>query len=77
MCSLKYLTFRRGEFSKDQYRGRDCLKRRGGHGQFADLKGGLGKKERGGIFEGEGLILDAHYEAHGKKLDSLKYQPIK
>ena len=41
---------------KNQYRGWDCLKRGGGgYGQFADLKGGLGKKEGGGVFE-EGLI---------------------
>ena len=40
---------------KNQYRGGgDCQK--GGLGQFVDLRGvGLGKKERGGVFEG-GLI---------------------
>ena len=31
---------------KNQYRGRDCLKE-GGFGQFANLRGGLGKKEGG------------------------------
>ena len=38
---------------KNQYIGRNYLKRR--LGQFGDLKGGPGKKERGGVFEG-GLI---------------------
>ena len=32
-----------GVFTKNQYRGGDCLKR--GVGQFADLREGLGKKE--------------------------------
>ena len=41
---------------KNQYRG--GLPKKGGLRQFADLGGGggLGKKERGGVFEG-GLIL--------------------
>ena len=35
-----------GGFSKNQYIWADCLKRGGGGlGQFADLRGGLGKKE--------------------------------
>ena len=34
-----------GGFSKNQYIWGDCLKRGGGLGQFADLRGGLGKKE--------------------------------
>ena len=41
---------------KSQYRGRDCLK--GGLGKFADWRGeGLGKKEKGGVFEGGGDTL--------------------
>ena len=43
-----------GEFTKNWYRGGDCLKR-GGLGQFADLKEGLGKKDGGGVFEGGGV----------------------
>ena len=39
---------------KNQYRGGNCLKREG-LGHVADLGGGaLGKKEGGGVFEGEG-----------------------
>ena len=36
---------------KNQHIGGDCLKG-GGLGQFADLRGGLGKKEGGSVFEG-------------------------
>ena len=50
-CPLKNLAIRGGEFTKNQYRGGDCLKR--GFGQFANLRGGLCKKEGGGgVFEG-------------------------
>ena len=47
-------TFRRG-FTKNQYRGADCLKREG-FGHFASLGVGEGSwKERGGdVFEGVG-----------------------
>ena len=47
---------------KNQYRGKDCLKRVG-LGQFADLRGGagFGKKEEGGVFE-RGLYPNANYE---------------
>ena len=43
--------------TKTNIEGRDCLKGRGegggrGLGQFADLRGGLGRKEGGGAFEG-------------------------
>ena len=39
-----------GGCSKNQYIGKDCLKR-GGLGQFADLRGGgLGNKEEVGVF---------------------------
>ena len=41
---------------KKQYRG--GLPKKGGLGQFVDLRG-LGKKEGSGIFEGRGLI--PHY----------------
>ena len=37
---------------KNQYIGGDCLKGGGGLGQFADLRGELGRKEGGGVFEG-------------------------
>ena len=61
--SLKNLSFRgeRGEeFTKNRYRGEgDCLKK-GGLGQFVDLRG-CGKKEGVCVFEGmggrEGFIL--------------------
>ena len=39
---------------KNQYRGWDCLKRGGGAWTVCRfIKGGLGKKEGGGVFEGE------------------------
>ena len=38
-------------FTKNQYRGRDCLKT-GGLGQFANLRRGIGKEEEG-VFKGE------------------------
>ena len=44
-----------GEFMKNWYRRGDCLKRRGGAWTVCRFKGGLGKKEGGGVFE-EGLI---------------------
>ena len=46
--------FQVGGFTKNQYRGGDCLKR--GLGQFANLRRGLGKKNGGGVCE-VGLIL--------------------
>ena len=50
-----------GEFTKNRYRGGDCLKREG-LGQFADLRGGLARK-RGWCFwwGGGGWHTDAHY----------------
>ena len=53
---FNFPTFRVGEFTKNQYRGVDCLKREvgcGGEGlgQFTDLRRGLGKK-KGCVFEG-------------------------
>ena len=45
VCSLKNPTFRGMRFTKNQYRGGNCLKREG-LGQFADLRGG-GWQERG------------------------------
>ena len=45
--------FQRGNFTKKQIKRRDWLKR--GLGQFADLRGGLVKKEKVVFFEG-GLI---------------------
>ena len=36
---------------RNQYSRGDCLKT--GDWQFADLRDGLGKKEEGGVFEGE------------------------
>ena len=60
--SLKNLIFT-GEFARNQYIGRDCLKMvvvGGGGGGGAStvfrFKGGRAKKRRGGIFEGGGLI---------------------
>ena len=47
--SLKNLIFR-GGFTKNQYIG--GLSKEGGLGKFADLRGGLDKKERDGVFEG-------------------------
>ena len=46
--------------TKNQYRGEDFLKKGGGLGQFANLRGGggVGIKEGGCVFEGE----DACYE---------------
>ena len=41
----------RGEFTKNQYRGADCLKR-GGLGQFADLRGGGLARKREWCFLG-------------------------
>ena len=48
----------RGEFTKNQYIGRDCLKR-GVAWTVSGFKGRLGKKEGGGVYEGGGggLIL--------------------
>ena len=40
---------------KTHIEGGDCLKRGGGLRKFADLRGGLGKKEGSGIFEGVGV----------------------
>ena len=47
--SLKNPTFRERIHEKPIHAG-ELSKKRGGLGQFADLKGGLGKK-RGGVFE--------------------------
>ena len=49
---MKNPTFRRG-FARNQYRGGNCLKR--GAWTVCRFKGGgLGKKERGGVFDGGG-----------------------
>ena len=56
--SLKYLI--RGGVTKNQYIDRKYLKKGGGLGQFADLRGGAWRK-RGGVFDGGGLIPNAHY----------------
>ena len=40
---------------KSQYRGGDCVKKWGAW-RACRFKGELGKKEGGGVFEGEGLI---------------------
>ena len=59
--SLKNLIFRKGVgvgggwgggVTKNQYIGGDCLKRGGLDSLQNRFKGELGKKERGGIFEG-------------------------
>ena len=39
-------------FTKNKYRGRHCLKK-GGLGQFADLKGGTWQERGGRVFEGD------------------------
>ena len=39
-----------GGFMKNNVEGGDCLKRRGGLGQFADLRRRLGKKVLGSVF---------------------------
>ena len=39
-----------GRFTKNQYRGGDCLKR--GLGQFDDLRGAWQERGGGGVFEG-------------------------
>ena len=39
---------------KNNVEGGDCLKRRGGLGQFADLRRRLGKKVLGSVFCGGG-----------------------
>ena len=46
------------EFMKNQYRGGDCLKREAW--TVCRFKGGLGKKEGGGVFEGV-WYPNAHY----------------
>ena len=43
----------RGYSQKTNIEGGDCLKR-GDFGLFTALRGGLGKKEGGGVFEGKG-----------------------
>ena len=68
MGSLKNLTFfwergggegrGGGGFTKNQYRGGDCLKR--GLGKFVNLSVGLGKKEGFGVFV-KGALPNAHY----------------
>ena len=66
MGSLKNLTFfweggggeGRGGFTKNQYRGGDCLKR--GLGKFVNLSVGLGKKEGFGVFV-MGALPNANY----------------
>ena len=60
MGSLKNPIFRGGGgVTKNQYIGRNCLKR-GGLEQFKDLGGGLGKKKGDDVFEG-GSYPNAHY----------------
>ena len=50
-----------GQFhEKPIYRG-DCLKRGGGVWTVCRFKGGLGKKEGGGVFKG-GWYPNAHYD---------------
>ena len=44
---------------KNQYRGGDCLKR-GRNWTVCRFKGGLGKKEGGGVFEGGGIDTLMH-----------------
>ena len=42
---LRMKNFNIWGFTKNQYKGGSCLKKGGGLGQFADLRGRLGKKE--------------------------------
>ena len=51
--SLKYLIFR-GEFTKNQYIGGNYIKREGAWTVWR-FRGGGGKKEEGGVFEGGGM----------------------
>ena len=53
MCSLKNPTFRGRDHKNSDIEG--GLPKKGGLGQFTDLRWGLGKKEEDGVFE-EGLI---------------------
>ena len=53
--------FQSGGFTKNQYRG--GISQKGGLGQFADLNGGLDKKEGGGVFE-EGVDASMHTKLH-------------
>ena len=54
---IRFLEGGVGVHEKPIYRGR--LPKKGGLGQFSDLRGGLDKKERGGVFDG-GLIPQMH-----------------
>ena len=47
---------------KNQCRGGYCLKRGGGGGAWTvcQFKGGLGKKEGGGVFEGGGGLISQY-----------------
>ena len=58
-----------GGFMKNQYRGWDCLKR-WGLDSLSIYKGGLSKKEGGGVFEG-GWYPNAHYESGAKFEEKL------
>ena len=51
----------RGGSWKKQYRGRDCLKREGGLGLFADLRGGLARKKGVVFLRGGGWDPNANY----------------
>ena len=61
-------TLRGDGFTKNQYRGGDCLK--GGLGQFADLKGSWHKRW-GSVFEEGGLIPRCTLCSHWKLTDFL------
>ena len=58
-------TLRGDGFTKNQYRGGDCLK--GGIGQSANLKGSWHKRW-GSVFEEGGWYPDAHYAITGNLL---------
>ena len=63
MPSLKNRTFRRGGFTKNQYRGRG-LPKKGGLGQFADLRGGAWQ-ERGDVAFERGEMVDTPMHTMG------------
>ena len=57
-----------GGVTKNQYIGGDCLRRGGLDSLQNRFKGELGKKERGGIFEGgEGGVNTPMHTMHRKK----------
>ena len=51
------------------------MPKKGGLGQFADLKGWLGKKEGGGVFERRGLIPQCTHESTERISNPYRQNP--